>query len=88
MLQYKVVKTRNWRPCSLLVGRVRWPLKWMRVGIDWRVGLDGWLWWSAHPLVVLFAGIMQSTLLLLLASQKQQLGFGLFVSVVHNLLQL
>lgn len=40
------------------------------------------------PLVVLFAGIMQSTLLLLLASQKRQLGFGLFVSVVHNLPQL
>ena len=44
------VKTCNRCPCSFLVGRVRWPLKWVRVRIGWRVGLDGWLWWSAHPL--------------------------------------
>ena len=44
------------------------------------VGLERWLRWSAHPLVVLCAGIGHSTLLLLLEPQKWQLLRGLFVS--------
>ena len=57
------------------------PFYGVRVGVGPGVGLEGWLRWSAHtPLVLLCAGGMSSTLLLLLAPQKWQLGFGLFVS--------
>ena len=47
-----------------------------------RVGLKGWLRWSAHP----FGGIECSTLLLLPASQKWQLVFLVFSYLVFHLL--
>ena len=51
-----------------------------------RVGVDLWIRWRGDfgglltPLVVLWAGFVCSTLLLLPAPQKWQLGFGFFVS--------
>ena len=51
--------------------------------------LKGWPGWSAPPLVVLCAGIMCSTLVLLLTPWKWQVAFcGLFVSYCSQLLQL
>ena len=47
-----------------------------------RVGLKGWLRWSAHP----FGGIECSPLLLLPASQKWQLVFLVFSDLVVHLL--
>ena len=60
----------------------------VRVKADWWVGWKGWLGWSASPLVEMCVGIIRGTLLLLLAPQKWQLGFGLLYLTVHTLLQL
>ena len=61
----------------------------VRVGVCPGVRLAGWLRWSAHPFVVLCAGGMRSALLLLLALQKWQLVFLVFLYlVIHNLPQL
>ena len=61
-------------------GEAAGPLIGVQVRVNWWVGPEWWLGWSAYPLVVLCAGIMCSTLLLLPVPQKWQLGFGLFVS--------
>ena len=55
--------------------------------VGW-VGWKGWLGWSASPLVVMCIGIIRGILLLLLAPQKWQLGFGLLYLTNHTLLQL
>ena len=48
--------------------------------------MEGWLGWSVHPIGgAVCRGGKHSTLLLLLALQKWQLGFSLFVSFVQNL---
>ena len=47
----------------------------VRVRVCPQVESEGWLRWFAHPQVVVCAGCMQSTLLLLLALQKWQLVF-------------
>ena len=55
--------------------------------VGW-VGWKGWLGWSASPLVVMCIGIIRGILLLLLAPQKWQLGFGLLYLIADNLSQL
>ena len=50
------------------------------MGADPLSGAQGWLRWSAQLLVVLWAGIVPNTLLLLLATQKWQYTCALFVS--------
>ena len=52
------------------------------------MGLKRWLRCLPTPLMVLCAGIMCSTLLLLWVPQKWQFGFGLLYLIAHNLSQL
>ena len=52
------------------------------------VGPEGWRGWSALPLMVLNAGGMHRTLLLLPTPQEWQLEFLVFLYFVHNLPQL
>ena len=72
-------RTSNRGPCSLPMGGRAESLNRGRVGADQRVGPEGWLQQSVHPLVVLCAGITTGTMLLLLAPQKWQMVFCLFV---------
>ena len=71
-----------------LVGRVRWPLRWVRVGIDWRVGLEGWLWWSAHPRGGAVCKDHAEYPAFAPGISEVAVGFWPFVSVVYNLPQL
>ena len=56
------------------------------MGADPLSGAQGWLRWSAQLLVVLWAGIMPNTLLLLLATQKWQYTCALLYLMVHDCL--
>lgn len=82
-----ITNQSSWLPCSLPGGggdRVNWVLTWGKYGVGPGSGQKGGL--GGH-LVLLYAGLTPSILLLSWASQKQQ-GLVFFYVVVPNLLQL
>ena len=82
LLQHKWVRTSYQRPCFFPEageGQAG-PLYGVRRGQICGLGQRGDLGDLSAPLVVMSAGIMCSTLLLLSESRKLQLGFGLTVS--------
>ena len=64
-MQQEGAKARVRFPC-LLLSRRAWSLNGARVGAGPGVGLEGWLRWFAHLFVVVCAGGICSTLILLL----------------------
>lgn len=97
LLQHGVVRTSNRFPCLLASwgGSTLVPYRGVEVETCPGMDLEGWLRCLPVPVVVLHAGGMPSTLLLLPIQCfcswlfKSVVGFpGLFVSYVQNLLQL
>ena len=71
--------------CSLPEWGWACSLRGVRVGVCPGVGLEGWLRWFAHPLVRVSCRGRGSTLLLLQALQKWQLGFLVSLYVLSRI---